>query len=63
MRITRAEPNFYPLDENARYYVKIDNTGDGYEDVAYRWDFDTKFRNPNSFLYAAPGSPPSTTRS
>ena len=48
-------PNFYPLDENARYYVKIDNTGDGYEDVAYRWDFDTKFRNPNSFLYAAPG--------
>jgi hypothetical protein len=47
-------PNFYPLDENARYYVKIDNTGDGYEDVAYRWDFDTKFRNPNSFLYAAP---------
>ena len=47
-------PNFYPLDENARYYVKIDNTGDGYEDVAYRWDFDTRFRNPNSFLYAAP---------
>ena len=49
-----GRPNFYPLDENARYYVKFDNTGDGYEDVAYRWDFDTKFRNPNSFLYAAP---------
>jgi hypothetical protein len=47
-------PNFYPLDENARYYVKVDNTGDGYEDVAYRWDFKTRFRNPNSFLYAAP---------
>ena len=47
-------PNFYPLDENARYYVKFDNTGDGYEDVAYRWDFDTRYRNPNSFLYAAP---------
>jgi hypothetical protein len=47
-------PNFYPLDENARYYVKIDNTGDGYEDVAYRWDFKTRYRNPNSFLYAAP---------
>jgi hypothetical protein len=47
-------PNFYPLDEDARYYVKIDNTGDGYEDVAYRWDFTTRFRNPNSFLYAAP---------
>jgi Domain of unknown function (DUF4331) len=47
-------PNFYPLDEDARYYVKIDNTGDGREDVAYRWDFKTRFRNPNSFLYAAP---------
>ncbi|HEX2138018.1 MAG TPA: DUF4331 domain-containing protein [Microvirga sp.] len=47
-------PNFYPLDENARYYVKIDNTGDGYEDVAYRWELDTRYRNPNSFLYAAP---------
>jgi Domain of unknown function (DUF4331) len=47
-------PNFYPLDENARYYVKIDNSGDGYEDVAYRWEFKTRFRNPNSFLYAAP---------
>jgi Domain of unknown function (DUF4331) len=47
-------PNFYPLDENARYYVKVDNSGDGREDVAYRWDFTTRFRNPNSFLYAAP---------
>jgi Domain of unknown function (DUF4331) len=47
-------PNFYPLDEDARYYVKIDNSGDGVEDVAYRWDFKTRFRNPNSFLYAAP---------
>src|SRR5215218_8487559 len=47
-------PNFYPLDENARYYVKVDNTGDGYEDVAYRWDFETRFRKPDSFLYAAP---------
>jgi hypothetical protein len=47
-------PYFGKLDPNARYYVKIDNTGDGYEDVAYRWVFHQKFRNPNSFLYAAP---------
>ena len=47
-------PNFYPLDENARYYVKVDNTGDGYEDVAYRWQFTTRWRKPDSFLYAAP---------
>ena len=24
-------------DQDSRYYVKIDNTGDGFEDVAYRW--------------------------
>jgi hypothetical protein len=47
-------PYFGKLDPKARYYVKIDNTGDGYEDVAYRWTFKNKFRNPNSFLYATP---------
>ncbi len=47
-------PYFGKLDPKARYYVKIDNTGDGREDVAYRWQFNQKFRNPNSFLYAAP---------
>jgi hypothetical protein len=47
-------PYFGKLDPRARYYVKIDNTGDGVEDVAYRWKFKNKFRNPNSFLYAAP---------
>jgi hypothetical protein len=47
-------PYFGKLDPRARYYVKIDNTGDGREDVAYRWDFDQRFRNPESFLYAAP---------
>jgi len=47
-------PYFGKLDPNARYYVKIDNTGDGVEDVAYRWQFKQRFRNPDSFLYAAP---------
>src|SRR5215210_9351327 len=47
-------PYFGKLDPKARYYVKIDNTGDGREDVAYRWQFSQKFRNPGSFLYAAP---------
>ena len=47
-------PYFGKLDPQARYYVKIDNTGDGREDVAYRWQFSQRFRNPNSFLYAAP---------
>src|SRR3954453_2030925 len=47
-------PYFGKLDPAARYYVKIDNTGDGVEDVAYRWQFHNRFRNPNTFLYATP---------
>jgi hypothetical protein len=47
-------PYFGKLDPEARYYVKIDNTGDGRPDVAYRWEFDQRFRNPSSFLDAAP---------
>jgi hypothetical protein len=47
-------PYFGKLDPKARYYVKIDNTGDGYEDVAYRWSFRQFFRTPGSFLDAAP---------
>ena len=47
-------PYFGKLDPRARYYVKIDNTGDGREDVAYRWKFKQRFRNPESFLDAAP---------
>jgi hypothetical protein len=47
-------PNFGKLDPKARYYVKIDNTGDGVEDVAYRWQFTSRFRNPDTFLAAIP---------
>jgi hypothetical protein len=44
-------PNFYKFDDNAHYYLNIDNTGDGVADVRYLFDFKTKTRNPNSFLY------------
>jgi Domain of unknown function (DUF4331) len=47
-------PNFYQWDPKARYNVKIDNTGDGYEDVVYQFEFRNRYRNPNSFLYAVP---------
>jgi Domain of unknown function (DUF4331) len=47
-------PYFGKLDPKARYYVKIDNTGDGVPDVAYRWQFHNRFRTPDSFLYATP---------
>ena len=43
-------PYFGKLDPRARYYVKIDNTGDGRADVAYRWKSKQKFLKPDSFL-------------
>jgi hypothetical protein len=49
-------PNFFRFDDRARYYINIDNTGDGRRDVAYRFQFKTTVRNPNSFLYALPGA-------
>ena len=48
-------PNFYKFDPKARYYINIDNTGDGRPDVRYRFRFKDHVRNPNSFLYAFPG--------
>src|SRR5215210_7250429 len=42
-------PNFYNFDPKARYYVNVDNTGDGRYDVRYRFKFRTHIRNPNSF--------------
>jgi hypothetical protein len=47
-------PNFYRFDDRARYYINIDNTGDGKADVKYRFKFRTKVRNEESFLYAVP---------
>jgi len=44
-------PNFYKFDDNAHYYLNIDNTGDGKPDRRYLFDFSTKTRNPNTFLY------------
>ena len=39
-------PNFYKFDPRARYYINIDNTGDGDYDVRYRFTFRTL--EPNS---------------
>jgi hypothetical protein len=47
-------PNFYRFDDRARYYINIDNNGDGSADVRYRFKFKTKVGKPNSFLYAGP---------
>ena len=44
-------PNFYRFDDRARYYINIDNTGDGDYDVRYRFDFRTKLNDKN-FLHS-----------
>jgi Domain of unknown function (DUF4331) len=49
-------PNFFRFDDRARYYINIDNTGEGKPDIRYLFKFKTSVRNPNSFLYAGPGT-------
>jgi hypothetical protein len=49
-------PNFYRFDDNARYYLNVDNTGEGVPDVRYLFDFNTRVRNRGSFLYGLGGA-------
>lgn len=44
-------PNFFHFSDNARYVINIDNTGDGNEDIQYRFRFHTRTINRGSFLY------------
>jgi hypothetical protein len=44
-------PNFASFGDDVRYELKVDNTGDGVEDITYRFRFDTKTRNKGTFLY------------
>jgi hypothetical protein len=44
-------PNFNAFDDDARYEIHIDNNGDSKDDITYQFQFKTKIRNPNTFLY------------
>ncbi|MGA4842917.1 DUF4331 domain-containing protein [Streptomyces sp. G45] len=44
-------PNFYPFAEDAQYDVHIDSDGDAQGDLLYRWTFDTRTKNGDTFLY------------
>jgi hypothetical protein len=44
-------PNFASFGNDVRYEIKVDNNGDGEEDVTYRFQFHTTTVNPNTFLY------------
>jgi hypothetical protein len=48
-------PNFYNFDPSVHYFIKVDNTGDGVEDLTYTFDFDTAIANPGSFLFSGYG--------
>src|SRR6266852_1788213 len=39
-------PNFYRFGDNVLYEIKIDNNGDGVEDVTYQFRFTSAVRNP-----------------
>jgi hypothetical protein len=48
-------PNFYPFDDSVHYFMKVDNTGDGVEDLTFVFDFETSVANPDSFLFSGYG--------
>lgn len=43
-------PQWFRFDDTVRYEIKIDNTGDGVEDVVYRFQFQTSTVNSNTVL-------------
>ncbi|QEU95392.1 DUF4331 domain-containing protein [Streptomyces kanamyceticus] len=43
-------PNFYLFPEDAQYDIHIDSDGDAQGDLIYRWTFDTKTKNKDTFL-------------
>jgi Domain of unknown function (DUF4331) len=44
-------PNFYEFADDVLYSINIDNTGDGFPDISYRFRFTTVNNIPGSFLY------------
>ncbi len=48
-------PHFYQFDDTVLYEIKIDNTGDGVEDVTYEFQFTNSTKNGDTILgMAAP---------
>jgi hypothetical protein len=48
-------PNFYRFDDHARYYLNVDNRGDGQYHIRYLFQFKTHLRKPGTFLYGLGG--------
>ncbi|HEY0426465.1 MAG TPA: DUF4331 domain-containing protein [Pyrinomonadaceae bacterium] len=45
-----AGPQFFRFDDTVLYEIKIDNTGDGLEDITYQFQFTTQYNNTNTVL-------------
>ena len=43
-------PHFYRFDDNATYTIKVDNNGDGFEDLTFEFQFTTRFVNGDIVL-------------
>ena len=43
-------PHFFRFDDTVHYEIKIDNTGDGVEDITYQIEFFTKIKNGDTVL-------------
>ncbi len=43
-------PHFFRFDDTVLYEIKIDNTGDGVEDLSYQFTFQTKVKNGDTVL-------------
>ncbi len=46
-------PNYFVMDEEARYEIHVDNDGDTVEDLTFRFEFDNEYRNAS--LPVGPG--------
>jgi len=44
-------PNFASFDDNASYYINVDNTGDSHKHIRFEFTFHTTRQNENTFLY------------
>ncbi|MBO0883347.1 MAG: DUF4331 domain-containing protein, partial [Mycobacterium sp.] len=44
-------PNFFEFGDDVLYAINIDRTGDGRPDISYQFRFETRVRNPDTFLY------------
>src|ERR1700730_15207359 len=44
-------PKFFEFGNDVLYTIHVDNDGDGVGEVNYEFRFETKLRNPNTFLY------------